>query len=137
MRTGVAALLLGLGTLSGASAGPPGACAAADALPVLGDPATGAAALSDLDDLMDRSVTASDGIRIGTVVDVVVDDCGQPLNLVLSLPGPGGTPARKVAVAAGRVHLQPGRDELRIDGLTARETAALPPAGDDALSLGR
>jgi len=89
--------------------------------------------LSDLDDLIERPVTSADGHAIGTVKDVVLDNCGTPASLVVALP----YSHKNVAIPIERVRFTPDSDALRIDGLTESAIAALPATTGTSVSLDR
>lgn len=109
-------------------------CARADEPPKVGN-----AVVSDLDDLIDRAVVSKDGETVGTVEDVVLDACDDPLEIVVAKPvGPDEEP-QAIAVAPAGIRFEAGETAITLTDLTAAQVRALPNYQyDDALvSLNR
>ncbi len=92
--------------------------------PQLGDTATSGAPLS-VEDLLGMPVLGADGMRLGTVEDVVVDDDGQPAELVVDTGGAG-----RIVLEADAVEMA-SADALRIGHLSLEEVEAIQAAEDE------
>ncbi len=91
--------------------------------------------------LLGRTVRDPAGVALGRVVDVLVDDAGQPIAAVLDLGGFLGMGSRRIAVAwrglrfsvkegAGRIGLEMTMDQIRDTPDYKRPTRAVdPPIG--------
>ncbi|WP_448207081.1 PRC-barrel domain-containing protein [Azospirillum sp. sgz302134] len=96
---------------------------AASACPGVEDlPVVGGEPLSDLDDLIDRTVTGSDGQRVGTVWDVTLDRCRSPQDIILA----ESDGSRKVAIPIDRIRTVTNDNRVELSGLSAADVHALP-----------
>ena len=116
MRTVAVAVITALAAV-GAPLLPAMACPGPDEMAVIaGEP------LSDLDDLVGRTVVGADGSVVGTVSDVTLDDCRTPDAIVVDEAGSG----RPVAIPTERIEAVVGDDALRLSGLTVASVRTLP-----------
>jgi hypothetical protein len=93
--------------------------------PRVGDTRTLDAPLG-VEDLLGMTVVGAEGIRVGTVDDVLVGPDGQPAQVVVQVDG-----KKRVALDAARVDLG-STDDLRIADLTSAEVEAAADAGPAA-----
>lgn len=100
------------------------ACPSPDQLPIVGGEP-----LSDLDDLIDRVVTGSDGQPLGTVWDVTLDRCRTPQDIIVT---EGGESGRKVAIPISRIQTVTDDNRLDLKDVTVAEAHALPAFRADA-----
>ena len=82
------------------------------------------------DALMGPDVVGSEGVRLGSVADVVLDPEGRAQQIVVAIAPPGAA-ARQVAIAMATVRTRSDSNALHLAGTSARDLAALPEfAGD-------
>jgi hypothetical protein len=94
--------------------------------------------ISEAAGIMGRSVRGPDGKDLGRIIDVIVDQNGQPRAAVIDFGGFLGLGNRKIAVDWGTLHFAPGNQEapvtlnLTTDQIKAapeyRERSSVPPA---------
>jgi len=101
------------------------ACPGPDQLPIVGGEP-----LSDLDDLIDRTVTGSDGQTLGTVWDVTLDRCRTPKDIVVTQAQDG----RKVAIPIERIRTVTDDDRLELKDVTSTAVASLPTYHAEAMT---
>ena len=118
MRAIAAGVLATLVSLSAPWATAAAACPSPDQLPIVGGEP-----LSDLDDLIDRVVTGSDGQPVGTVWDVKLDRCHAPQDIVVTEEG---APDRKVAIPISRIRTVTDDNRLELRDITVAEAHTLP-----------
>lgn len=77
--------------------------------------------------ILGRSVRGPDGEQVGMIVDVLVDDQGQPRAAVIDFGGFMGVGKRRIAVAWRALHFLPAAQQhhIRID-LTMNQIKATP-----------
>ncbi|MCW2242885.1 PRC-barrel domain-containing protein [Azospirillum canadense] len=119
MRAIAAGILATLVSLSAPWATAAAACPSPDQLPIVGGEP-----LSDLDDLIDRVVTGSDGRPVGTVWDVTLDRCRTPQDIVVTEEG---ALDRKVAIPISRIRTVTDDNRLELKDVTVAEAHTLPP----------
>lgn len=118
MRAIAAGVLATLVSLSAPWATAAAACPNPDQLPIVGGEP-----LSDLDDLIDRVVTGSDGQPVGTVWDVTLDRCHAPRDIVVTEEG---APDRKVAIPISRIRTVTDDNRLELKDITVAQAHTLP-----------
>lgn len=119
MRALAAGVLATLISLSAPWTAAAPACPSPHRLPVVGGEP-----LSDLDDLIDRQVTGSDGQPVGTVWDVTLDRCHAPQDIIVTEEG---HPDRKVAIPISRIRTVTDDDRLVLRDVTVAQAHTLPP----------